>query len=138
LFRVRKRLPAQSKGALHRFNYRGGFGPFYLTGGFMIVNNMGVVFHGEEDLSLRGSITQNNVPVLEQNYVEKMNTNNGFTEKRLFRKIASIPITAVLKAAQDGYNLDDRTDLDRFLERNKDYMSVEKMVSQRSPNIIIK
>jgi hypothetical protein len=104
----------------------------------MIYNAMGVCLHGEEDLSLRGSIVQDNIPVLEDNYVQKMNANNGMSEKRLFRKIASIPITAVLQATQQGYNLDDRKDLNRYLESNPDYLSVDRIDSHRSPNIIIK
>jgi hypothetical protein len=105
----------------------------------MIVNNMGVVFHGEQDMSLRGSITQDTTPVLEQNFVEKMNLNNGFTEKRLFRKIASIPITDVLVATQKGYNLDDKRDRDRFLHEHPEFLTVDKLVhSHRSPNIMIR
>lgn len=104
----------------------------------MIVNNMGVMYHGSEDLSIRGSITQNNLPVLEKNYVEKMNANNGFSEKRMFRKIASVPITAVMKAAQDGYDLDDKNDLFRFLQDNPDYMTVERMKSGNTHNIMVK
>uniref|UniRef100_A0A6M3XVW9 Uncharacterized protein n=1 Tax=viral metagenome TaxID=1070528 RepID=A0A6M3XVW9_9ZZZZ len=104
----------------------------------MIVNNMGVHYHGTDEMSLRGSITQNNIPVLEDNYVQKMNANNGFSKKRLFRKIASIPLAAVLQAHQDGYDLDDRKDLNRFLAENKDYMTVERMVSGGSPGILVR
>ena len=104
----------------------------------MIYNNMGVKFHGEEDISLGGTITQETTPVLESNYVEKMNTNNGFSQKRMFRKIASIPIVDVLVAAQKGYNLDDKNDRDRFLQENPQFLTVERMVSARSPNILIK
>ncbi len=87
---------------------------------------------------IEGGITQNNIPVLEENYVKKMNANNGFSGQRLFRKIASIPIVAVLQARKDGYNLDDPKDLRRFLKENPDYMTVDKIDSGRSPNIIIK
>jgi len=105
----------------------------------MIYNNMGVRFLGEDDIALSGSITQNNIPVLEQNYVEKMNAGNGFSDKRMFRKIASIPITAVLKAHQDGYNLDDKKDLYRFLrDENKDYQTVDHILSPRNSHIIMK
>jgi len=90
------------------------------------------------EFKVTGGITQNNIPVLEENYVRKMNANNGFSGKRLFRKIASIPIVAVLKAKQDGYNLDDPKDLRRFLTENPDYQTVEHIDSHRSPNIIMK
>jgi len=104
----------------------------------MIYNSLGVKMRGEQDCVLTGSIVQDNVPVLEQNYVEKMNANNGFTEKRMFRKIASIPITAVLKARQDGYNFDDRKDLNRYLEEHPGFRSVDHVDTGRSPNIIVK
>ena len=87
---------------------------------------------------LAGELHQNNIPVLEQNYVEKMNLNNGWTEKRLFRKIASIPDVANLKAYQDGYNLDDPKDLRRFLADNPEYMTVEKLKTNTDPHIIMR
>lgn len=104
----------------------------------MIQDNTYVQRLNDEEFILRGSITQNNIPVLEQNYVEKMNLNNGWTEKRLFRKIASIPNVAHLKAFQDGYDLDDPKDLRRFLQANPDYMTVERLKSTNTHNIIIK
>jgi hypothetical protein len=104
----------------------------------MIYDALGVKFHGEDDISIRGSVTQNNIPVLEENYVEKMNANNGFSKKRLFRKIASIPIVAVLKAHQDGYNLDDEKELHRFLNDNPDYMTVDKILHPMKANVIMK
>ena len=92
-----------------------------------------------EECVLGGTIVQNNIPILEQNFVEKMNLNNGWTEKKMFRKIASIPIVAMLKAAQDGYNLDDPKDLHRFLDENPDYMTVDKLVNHHAnPLNIIK
>jgi hypothetical protein len=106
----------------------------------MIVNNLSLRIPGgvEDDCAIVGSITQNNIPVLEDNYVKKMNANNGFSEKRMFRKIASIPVAAALKAAQDGYNLDEKQDLYKFLEENKDYMSVDYILSPRHSQIIVK
>jgi hypothetical protein len=104
----------------------------------MIVNNVGVEIIGNQAFKLTGSITQNNIPVLEENYVRKMNANNGFSKQRMFRKIASIPDVAHLNAIQAGYNLDDRKDLNRFLQDNPDYMTVERLRTHRSPNIIMK
>jgi len=91
-----------------------------------------------DECAITGSIIQNNMPVLEQNYVEKMNANNGFSKQRLFRKIASIPVTEVLKASQEGRNLDDKTDLFEFLNENPDYMSVDYLLSPRNAQIIVK
>jgi hypothetical protein len=104
----------------------------------MITNTIGLKQLGADDCVLTGSLVQNNIPVLEENYVAKMNSNNGFSKDRLFRKIASIPEVANLKAAQDGYNLDDPKDLRRFLNDNPDYMTVDKIKTERSPNIIMR
>jgi hypothetical protein len=104
----------------------------------MIYDNLGVKLRGEEDIVLTGSIHQDNTPVLEQNYVEKMNANNGFSQKRMFRKIASIPVVAVMKANQDGFNLDDRKDLDRYLKANPGFMSVDYILSPRNSQVIMK
>ena len=104
----------------------------------MITNNLYLKQLGEEEAVLTGFLHQDNIPVLEENYVMRMNANNGFSEKRLFRKIASIPEVAVIKAGQDGYNLDDTKDLYRFLNENKDYMCVDNILTGRSPNIIVK
>ena len=93
---------------------------------------------GEDEMVITGGIVQNNIPVLEENYVRKMNANNGFSEKRMFRQIASIPDVANMKAYQDGYNLDDVKDLYRFLNDNPEYMTVEKILTNRDPHIIVR
>jgi len=104
----------------------------------MIVDNIGLKFLNDEEYVITGSITQNNIPVLEENYVEKMNANNGFSNERMFRKIASIPVVAQFKAKQDGYDLDNPVDLKRFLADNPDYMSVRAVDTGASGKIIIK
>ena len=104
----------------------------------MIQDNISVKMLGEDEMVITGGIVQNNIPVLEENYVLKMNANNGFTEKRMFRKIASIPDVANMKAYQDGYNLDDVKDLYRFLNDNPEYMTVEKILTNRDPHIIVR
>jgi hypothetical protein len=104
----------------------------------MIHDALGIRTLGEDHCALTGDVTQNNVPILEENYVHKMNANNGFSEKRMFRKIASIPVVAAMKAAQEGYNLDEKQDLHRFLNENPDYMTVEHILSPRHSQIIVK
>lgn len=104
----------------------------------MIKDELTVYPVGTEAFKVDGTITQNNIPILEENYVRKMNANNGFSEKRMFRKIASIPLLAVFEARQRGYDLDDERDLRRFLQDNPDYMTVEKIDTGRPANIIIK
>ena len=93
---------------------------------------------GDDECVITGSITQNNIPVLDENYVAKMNANNGFSGKRLFRRIASIPEVAHLKAFQDGYNLDNPKDLRRFLADNPEYMTVKAIDTGASGKIIIR
>lgn len=104
----------------------------------MIYDNIGIKPLGENDGVITGNITQNNIPVLEENYVSRMNANNGFSKERLFRKFASIPIVAWIKAAQEGYNLDDESDLKRFLSENPDYLTVAKINTNRPANIIVR
>lgn len=103
-----------------------------------IVNNIRLKMLNDDECVLTGSITQNNIPVLEQNYVEKMNSNNGWSKQRLFRKIASIPDVANMKAYQDGYNLDNTKDLYRFLNDNPDYMCVERLNTGATGHVVVK
>jgi hypothetical protein len=99
---------------------------------------IGVRTLGSEDMVIAGSVTQNTTPVLEENYVDKMNANNGFSEKRMFRKIARIPIADHLKATQDGYNLDDDKDLYRYLQDHPLCMTVDHILSPRNSQVIVK
>jgi len=104
----------------------------------MIYDNIGLKPLGENEAVLAGTITQNNIPVLDENYVKKMNANNGFSQDRLFRKVASIPLVAWMKATQDGYNMDDEKDVRRFLLENPDYLCVDKLDKRSDPHIIVK
>jgi len=104
----------------------------------MLKDNLWTYPVGENALAVEGTITQNNIPILDENYVRRMNANNGFSKERLFRKIGSVPLLAVLEARQKGYNMDDPKDIKRFLQDNPDYMTVEKIDSHRPANIIIK
>lgn len=76
---------------------------------------------------------------LKENEFQKLNDPaNGFTEGRHFRKIASIPIVAELQAKQQGYDLSDRKDLEKFLDLHPEYQTVEYLHSKRDARIIIK
>ncbi len=103
-----------------------------------IVDNIGLKMLNDDEAVITGSITQNNIPVLEDNYVQKMNAGNGWSDKRMFRKIASIPVVAQFAAKQAGYNVDDINDLHRFLADNPDYMTVNAIDTGASGKIIIK
>jgi hypothetical protein len=107
----------------------------------MIVNHIGLRMEGtleDGEVSLTGGITQNNVPILDENYVAKMNANNGFSEKRMFRKIASVPIAVQLKAIQDGWDLDNQKEIYKFLNADKDLRTVEHILTPRDHHIIMK
>lgn len=103
-----------------------------------IHDNIGIKMLNDEEYVLTGTITQNNIPVLEQNYVDRMNANNGFSKERMFRKIASIPVVALFKAKQDGYNLDDVDELNRYLADNPEWLTVGHINTGASGQIIIK
>lgn len=85
-----------------------------------------------------GFFYQNNIPILEQNYIDRMNANNGWSQKRLFRKIASVPYLEVLNATQQGYDMDDPDDVYRFLGEHPDYLTVDKIYTGRDPRVIVK
>ena len=64
---------------------------------------------------------QNEIPTLNANAVERMSKANGFTKKRLMRKIASIPSTAVRLAESIGYDMSDSNDVRAFLKKYPAY-----------------
>jgi hypothetical protein len=70
---------------------------------------------------------QDDIPVVRANQIEKMNGTNGFSKNRLFRKVASIPVVAVVEAERQGYDMSDRADIKKFLERNPQYRTVNKL-----------
>lgn len=104
----------------------------------MLVNNLGIKELGSEEVGLVGNIVQNNIPILEENYVRRMNANNGFTQKRMFRLIGSIPVTEELKARQMGIDLDDPHEVYKYFGKNPDYLSVNAIDTGKSGKIIIK
>ena len=93
---------------------------------------------GADEIVLNTNITQNNIPIVQQNFIDKMNANNGFSERRMFRKIASIPVVAYLNATAGGWNLDDEKEVRKFLAENEDYLTVGKIDTGRSGLIIVK
>ena len=61
---------------------------------------------------------QDEVPTLQQNAFERM---HGVNKQKLFRKVASIPSTAVRLAEKAGYDMSDRNDVKRFLKLHPEY-----------------
>jgi hypothetical protein len=81
---------------------------------------------------------QNDIPVVDANFVEKLSRSNGFSAKRLFRKVASIPVVAVTEAQRQGYDMSKAEDVRRFLAKNKQYLTVPGIDSGRDTRNIIK
>lgn len=103
-----------------------------------IVNNIEFKFLGENECCLTGGVTQNNVPILDENYVRKMNANNGFSSKRYFRHIGTVPLVAWMVAHQEGRNLDDQTELRKYLEEHPEFMTVNRIDTGRDGRTIIR
>jgi hypothetical protein len=82
--------------------------------------------------------TQDDIPVVSANFVEKMSRENGFSGKRLFRKVASIPAVAFTEAQRQGYNMDDPADVKAFLRKNPQYMTVSGFRTGRDTRIRVK
>ena len=80
----------------------------------------------------------NDIPVLQQNQIDRMNDNNGFSKGRLFRKIASIDATVVAWARRQGYDMSDRRDVLKFLEKYPQYKTVRDVNTGRSGKVIVK
>jgi hypothetical protein len=104
----------------------------------MIYDNIGLKQLNADEYVVTGSVTQNNIPVLEENYIERMNTNNGWSKERMFRKIASIPVVAQFAAKEQGYDLDNMNDLHRFLQANPEYKTVNDIDTGASGKIIVR
>ncbi len=81
---------------------------------------------------------QDDIPAISQNEAEKLMTSNGFSGKRLMRKVASIPTLAVIAAEREGYNMSDPNDVRRYLAKHPEYMTVKRLDTGRSGRIIVK
>jgi hypothetical protein len=103
-----------------------------------IHDTIGLKMLGENEVCLTGGVTQNNIPILDENFVRKMNANNGFSPKRMFRQIGSVPLVAWMVAHQEGRNLDDVGELRKYLEEHPEYMTVNRIDTGRDGRIVIK
>lgn len=92
------------------------------------------------DFSWKKIEVEDHRPVLEQNFIDKCNENNGFTQKRMFRRLARIPVAVIEKAKQMGYDMEKDGDLHRFLRDNPEFLTVKSKLTQRNADgrIIIK
>ncbi len=82
--------------------------------------------------------TQDDIPIIDQNEAEKLLKTNGFSGKRLMRKVASIPTLAVVLAEREGYNMSDPGDVKRYLKKHPEYMTVKSFDTGRDGRIIVK
>ena len=83
-------------------------------------------------------VTQDYVPTLTENHWQKVNGNDGWTKERTMRRVASIPTVALQVAKDQGWDLDDQNELRSFIAMHPEWMTVQAMKRQGSPNIIIK
>ncbi|WP_156920695.1 hypothetical protein [Fundidesulfovibrio putealis] len=106
----------------------------------MIEKQTNVNMLGKEDFEISTKITSNNIPLLEENYIERMNSCNGFTKDRHFQKVASIPYVAILRAEQEGYDMNNEKDVLKFLAANPEFTTANYYVTpgSNSHKIIIK
>ncbi len=81
---------------------------------------------------------QDDIPIIEQNEAEKMLRSNGFSGKRLMRKVASIPTLAVTMAEREGYNMSDAADVKDYLRKHPEYMTVKKFDTGHNGRVIVK
>ena len=82
--------------------------------------------------------TQDDVPIVQANFVEKLSRDNGFSKKRLFRKVASIPVVAVTEAERQGYNMSNEADVRAFLKKHPEFMTVKGLKTDKPAGIIVK
>ena len=79
-------------------------------------------------------------PVLEQNYIDQCNANNGFTKKRMFRHLARVPVAVIDIAKEHGYDMDRDGDLMKFLADHPQYLTVKQRLTPKNGDgrIIVK
>jgi hypothetical protein len=92
----------------------------------------------ENEFESKTLVTQDYVPTIEENRWQKMNGNNGWTKGRTMRRVASIPTLAMQIARDEGWDLDDRHELRRFIDSHPEFMTVKGFKTSNNPNIIIK
>jgi hypothetical protein len=104
-----------------------------------IVDRSQIIKRGENEWEHITELHQYQIPVLEENFLNKLkNPSNGFSEGRMLRKVASIPLVGVLEAERLGFDLGNKKDLERFLDFHPEYLSVRKIDTGSTGKIIIK
>jgi hypothetical protein len=104
-----------------------------------VYNRSKVIFHGEREIEHETILTQDIIPAIEHNLFLKLNDpQNGFSDQRHLRRIASIPVVVEREAQRLGYDLSNTKDLRRFLEKYPEFMTVKQVDTGRSGKVIVK
>jgi hypothetical protein len=90
------------------------------------------------DIEARIITTQDNVPVLTRNEFEKYHGNNGFSQGRTLRKVASVPVVALENARAQGINVLDQKELKAWLFAHPEFLTVQGINTGRSGQIIVR
>lgn len=106
----------------------------------MIKKNTDIQIDNDLNFNITTLHTSNNIPLLQENYFKKMQANNGMSKDRTIKELAEIPLLAVLKATEQGYNLLNISDLMKFLAENPEFATSNYYVTpgSNSHKIIIK
>lgn len=85
-------------------------------------------------------VTQDYVPTINENAWLQLNGNNGWTKGRTMRRVARIPVLAMQIAKDEGWDLDDKHELRRWLDQNPQFLTVKSIRPNPGghANIIIK
>jgi len=79
--------------------------------------------------------------VMEQAHYERTLGNNGFSKKRSHRVIGEMPISEFMeleRQAREAGDIVTGKDLKKWLQRNREYMTVPRLNTGRKGRIIIK
>jgi hypothetical protein len=92
---------------------------------------------GGDEFSWKVTSWQDNVPIISRNLAEKVHS-DGFFKKRNGKKIASIPSLAYLEAERQGWDLNNRRELFRFLDLHPEFATSDYRPKESRKGIIIK
>ena len=61
-------------------------------------------------------------PYIKENYLERMQTDKGFSKKKTLRKIGSIPVDVLMAMGERGFEImKDNNKLKKFLKQNPEF-----------------
>lgn len=106
----------------------------------MLYDNFDFDFLSDDGDVIRweNTITQDNVPVISENYFKRLHGNGGWSDKRNMRHIAQVPAVAWIAAEKEGWNLRDRNEMYRYLQLHPDFCTANLKSAVKDAHIIIK